>query len=363
MKTGDYTEKCPMSRPDPKFSRIMWVAFCFVVITVGLCMCSLFIREKPPSVWSHARTFCEWIDNDLYYVPPNQNKLVKFNIPTGNTDTLCDLGMYFEYEATTALEYSAVDSCLYYVMIPMGQAFWTGFYGVTIFGIWQGYDAYYDYLRESLQNSRIFKYDIIEKKRTFLHEIHGESESIHIGPSGDFLMINAVIWDTFTVNDRDSQQVFGFQMDSTIIYLYDTDKNLCDTLSTYIGKGYWAIGFLPDSNLLVVKADCDTYHLFSTGDDWELKFSGKIDSKSHGIKDFRSLKLLSGSSIITWFDWHQQIIHLYDINSGESDTLSALCNSYCFSPDGSKIAYFIYHSYPRRVMIRILPIKTNLLRS
>lgn len=310
---------------------------CLFILAIAMPIsCIIRGRGKTAPYTCTTPAICEWIDNDIYFISmlAGDYALKKYNLTNGSIELITPLEFDNSAVGFTA---SAPESILYFVKQPinLNQKLSTPYqinYSLN--------DAKYvmnEHLN-ALETSALWLFHRQKKYWQYVATLSGECKNIMLSPDKKNIVLNLV---TYSRLLKDTVLKTGYEISSRVesisICLFNTLDKSNYSLNRHV-KG-WALGYLTDSSLLI-NSDKNTFFTYKNNTLSRLVSSNLDLPYPYSIYSSPA-RLVPLSPILTWYDSKELKVHIYNVMTGEHDTLSALSPYYCISPDLKKIAFFV----------------------
>jgi hypothetical protein len=312
-----------------------------LVVTIISLSCVLFNGNAQPERISIRDIISEWVDNYIYFISyHNGYALRKYNVLTNNTDIIT----YLSSDTSVAFFIvSPIDTCIFFIRQPVS------FSSRIELNYAFGYEPA---IRQNLETTSFSTY--YPDKRLFKYETTFSKEcrkAIH-DPLYNALILNIYsVADLKEINTNERKDV-KYRNDF-VVYNYNIKTKIASPLE----NNSYALGFLPDSTLLLHKVINGKWCLYIYDKNQSLKYLKPLEINIQPLSRKTNLCLLPYSNTVVWFEEPFYMrIHTYNIVSNKKDTIIALSSSYCFSPDRKKIAFFVEDRKTHELKIEIIPV-------
>lgn len=321
-----------------------------IILTLIILSCGVlnYVEKEPPHEWQTARILCEWVGDDIYYISPySPYALTKYNTITEKIDTISYLN---KDSSVISFSFSDIDSCFYMIKQSVKTYdFWFGggepHFGDHMIALREYWQDWSRYMEDAQAVSYFYILSLDNKESKYEMNFPGQCQAIMCSPYEHTIILNTVLRDYDVSSDTHLIARCHYSFST---YLYDVQFRIIDSLDRYTDSVLWVAGSLPDSSILILKpsSKINIFKMYALKIKQESQFIDEIELTS-GI-DFFSIRLEPSSHYLSWYDCEKQKVHIVDVFENHHKSIKAISNSYCFSPDRRKIAFFYRIWWPRK---------------
>jgi len=316
---------------------------CMGIIGLSI-VCATQVMSNQNYNWSLGRTLCRWSTDDIFYISPfGKYAFMRYDISRSSDDTLLNLD---PRRAVIAFTQYQDDKRLFLIShhIPVSE-FWFGILPNMKTGTSQPVRN----VLTARNTSIVSLYDTQTKICVYDTSLHGDSWACFISPDEGRIIVNTIFW-VAILGTSDLQA----RSDSSAVYAFDIHTKEWRSLSSYVGSNAIALGYTPDSQLLFLEINQEpekTRLLTFNEQDMILReYPSAINWRAI---DYRTIRTLPKSSIITWFNSKERKIYFYNLATGQKQSIRSESNSFCFSSDGKEAAFFAFDDWQKKMHVRI----------
>lgn len=300
------------------------------------------------SSFSKYKIIGTWNNDNCYYVSNHDFYSIK------KYDILSDKHYFITQinidTAIVSLSADNKDSLLYMVKLPISYKEYVGYVPDAGGGLAE-IEAFRRIMHTIHFTSIFCIYDVVNSCWQYETTFTARIINIMPHPSDDCVIINIVIYSERR-KEKISDSIF-FQVTDFSVYAF----NLINREFSILFEHAFALGYLPDSSLLLYQKDSNHWRLVTYKNSHVIYFSECLPL----VDLLPKIHLLPFTYYLSWYESGTNTVRFYNIMNNRITSISARSDSYCISPDASQILFFVMDQNSNKV--KIIPAPTGVYKT